>query len=269
MKDDVQIRRLATLEEVKEMQKVEQKVWGMTPIPVHQTLTVAKNGGVILGAFMKNQIIGFNYGFPGYLGGDVYLCSHMTAILPKYRGRGIGERLKRIQKEAARDAGYRKIRWTFDPLESLNAYFNLHKLRASALFFTENMYGNMRNELNEQGLPSDRFTVEWAIAEEPESSSASLAEIDQDNVLLDGRLRDDGLLQPEEKDLNIEGSNVFFAAIPDHFQKMMHHSPKLALSWRQATRNVFQAVMKKSFIAVDFIPDRTRKRGYYQFVKNS
>ena len=38
----------------------------MAAIPVHQTLTAAKNGGLIIGAFDGEKLVGFSYGFPGF-----------------------------------------------------------------------------------------------------------------------------------------------------------------------------------------------------------
>src|SRR5699024_10712291 len=89
-----------------------------------------------------------------------YLCSHMLGILPEYRKGGLGVKMKLKQADIAKALGYQMITWTFDPLESLNAYVNLHKLGAVAAHYKPNHYGSMDDKLN-KGLPSDRIQIEW------------------------------------------------------------------------------------------------------------
>jgi predicted GNAT superfamily acetyltransferase len=52
---DIRIRNTQTMEDFKKALQFELKVWGGEPVPVHQTLTVAKNGGIVLGAFAKER----------------------------------------------------------------------------------------------------------------------------------------------------------------------------------------------------------------------
>ncbi|WP_052366545.1 GNAT family N-acetyltransferase [Geomicrobium sp. JCM 19055] len=106
----ITIRELTTMEELEEMMDVEEAVWQMEPLQVHQTFTVLKNGGIILGAYDDEKMIGFLYSFPGFVEGDVYLCSHMLGFLPDYRKRGIGVLMKQRQAELAKDRGYQKLR---------------------------------------------------------------------------------------------------------------------------------------------------------------
>ena len=55
--------------------------------------------------------------------------------------------------------------WTYDPLESRNAYLNVHKLGAACRSYIRDYYGPMADGLN-VGLPSDRLRVEWWISSE-------------------------------------------------------------------------------------------------------
>src|SRR5699024_4480105 len=101
--------------------------------------------------------------FPGYQGKEVYLCSHMLGIDPAYRSQGIGEQLKWEQQRIAKQLGYQVITWTFDPLQTRNAYLNLTKLRGISSTYVENCYGTLNDGLN-KGLPTDRLEVAWHIA---------------------------------------------------------------------------------------------------------
>ena len=52
----------------------------------------------------------------------------MLGIHPDYQSMGIGKKLKEEQRKFAKEMGYDLITWTFDPLESRNAYLNVSKL---------------------------------------------------------------------------------------------------------------------------------------------
>src|SRR5690625_4973621 len=155
----VEIRKLTTMEDLQQLSKVEKTVWNMAPIPIHQTFTAMKHGGILLGAFSGTKMVGFSYGFAGFKGKDPYLCSHMLGILPEYRKSGLGKNMKLKQAQLAKQKGYRMITWTFDPLESKNAYLNLHQLKAKGATDKKDVDGNMNDKLN-QGLPTDTIEIE-------------------------------------------------------------------------------------------------------------
>src|SRR5262249_5067453 len=91
--------------------------------------------------------------------------SHMTAVLPEYRNREIGLALKLRQRAEALASGIDLIEWTFDPIQSLNAHFNLCKLGVMVHDYEENVYGYTSSPLH-QGLPTDRFVARWDLGTE-------------------------------------------------------------------------------------------------------
>ena len=126
-----------------------------------------QNGGLVHGAFLPSgELIGFCFAFAGLRGGRLRLCSHQLAVLPGFRGRGVGVALKQAQARDALGLGYELISWTFDPLEARNAYINLHRLGCIARVYDRNHYGEMEDELN-RGLPSDRFEAEYWLRGRP------------------------------------------------------------------------------------------------------
>ncbi|UCZ52925.1 GNAT family N-acetyltransferase [Bacillus shivajii] len=261
MSEQIEMRQLTTMEELTTMQHVEKSVWNMHPIPVHQTYTALKNGGVILGAFANEKMIGFLYSFAGFDGKEPYLCSHMLGILPEYRKGGLGVCMKLKQAEVAERMGYSKITWTFDPLESLNAYLNLHKLGAVGSYYKENNYGSMNDELN-QGLPTDRIVIEWKMNGRPKRNIV----FDKTKLLLD---MDNGhpVTTKVFTDEFPNESNEWFIAIPANFQSMKQENIKLAKEWRYETRKVFQALYSHGYEAKDLIHDRSSQLSYYYFSK--
>ena len=162
----VEIRQLFHLEEfgaIFEMQKV---IWSYEDsdlIPMRFLAVVARVGGHVFGAYDGPRMIGFCFAIPGIKpDGRPYLHSHMLGVLPEYRDRQIGRRLKLRQRDDALARGIGLIEWTFDPLELKNAFLNIAKLGAIVRVYKENQYGATTSPLH-GGLPTDRCIAEWWI----------------------------------------------------------------------------------------------------------
>ncbi|WLR51676.1 GNAT family N-acetyltransferase [Bacillus tianshenii] len=272
MRREVTIRKLETIEDLKGMQEIQRSIWSEGVIPLHQTMTVNLNGGLIIGAFHEEKIIGFSYGFPGFQNQNVYLCSHVLGIHPDYQRQGIGSLLKQAQKEMAIKLGYTSITWTYDPLESVNGYLNLSKLGAICSTYVENCYGKMEDTLN-YGMPTDRFKVEWHVR-----SSYVNNRIDWnkrlDNpvmianyeklasgqpMLTDQMLFDEQTIQQQEQVL---------IPCPTHIQQLKQADFSLALDWRMKVRKAFQMLFGNGFAAVHIQKTDTPVH-YYLAVKQA
>lgn len=162
------IRPLVSVSDHKELEAAQRAIWGDGAAVVYdQSLAACKYGGIALGARDGGgRLAGFCYGWPAYDGQQVWLHSHLLAVAPEYRGQGLGETLKREQAKVARAQGYRRMTWTYDPLEAPNAGLNLGKLGATARVYEVDYYGSLEDELN-RGLPTDRLLVDWNL-ESPE-----------------------------------------------------------------------------------------------------
>jgi len=163
------IRLLETPEDMHLVEELQRDIWPGSEtdvVPLHMLITVAHNGGLVLGAFKDEKIIGFVLGFPGLEktpdGPRPKHCSHMMGIHPDHRDGGVGFALKRAQWQMVRHQSLDHITWTYDPLLSRNAYLNIAKLGAVCSTYRRAEYGDMRDGLN-AGLPSDRFQVDWWI----------------------------------------------------------------------------------------------------------
>ncbi len=262
---NITIRKLTTIEEIKLIQPLEQKVWGANSIPIHQTFTAATNGGLVIGAFTGEEIVGFSYSFPGFADGKTFLCSHMLGIHPDYQLMGIGKQLKDEQLKLAVEMGYELITWTFDPLESRNAYLNTTKLFGICSTYLENWYGEMEDGLN-KGLPSDRFKIEWWISSErvggqwnPGISNYArpftLGQSEKGNPTL--------LLDEKEIPTDSEGIEI---PVPEHYQLIKKSEPELALDWRMKIRTIFQTLFASGYALIG-VNRSTEGVHYYQVVK--
>ncbi|WP_428909866.1 GNAT family N-acetyltransferase [Niallia sp. Krafla_26] len=263
---EISIRNLKDIEDFEKVQQLDLKIWGADPVPTHQTMTAAKNGGFVIGAFDGETCIGFQYSFAGFKDGEAYVCSHMMGIDPDYRNQGIGYRLKQEQAKIASELGYKKIRWTYDPLESRNGYLNLAKLGAICSDYVENCYGEMKDGLN-AGMPSDRFNVEWYIdhpyLEERRSWFVEL-EVTPEGLALDWQQRPDGLPQAVEA-RNKDYSDVpyLFVPIPVDNHGLKKQNPELALDWRYKTREVFVSLFSQGWAACHVIRKKDEPCEYY------
>lgn len=256
-------RELKTMNEMEQVQKLEYRVWKMQPIPTHQTLTATKNGGIMLGMFDGEQLIGFSYGFAGYGNGKGYLCSHMLGIDAAYRSRGLGETLKQKQCELAIEKGYDLIKWTFDPLETRNGHLNLSKLNGVCHTYVENCYGEMVDELN-KGLPSDRFEVHWHISS-PYVKEQHMPNLDKPtslNTIYNNKVGSPVFKGNLPKELN---QAVYTMEVPNDFQTLKAKDSALALDWRLQTRANFQKLFQSEYTAVRL--EQQEESSKYYFVK--
>lgn len=249
--------------EMEQIQELESKVWGTAPIPTHQTLTAVKNGGIMIGAYDGEKLIGFSYGFAGFQNGKGYLCSHMLGIEESYRSQGIGEMLKRKQREIAIEKGYDRMQWTYDPLETRNGYLNLTKLNGICDTYIENCYGEMNDGFN-KGLPSDRFEVHWHLTS-PYVARKQAPNIENPVPISTLSFNDAGL--PKFVPGNVEEltEKVYSLAVPSNFQKLKATSQELAMDWRFQTRRQFQRLFRAGYAAVRLQP--YIKHAEYFFVK--
>jgi predicted GNAT superfamily acetyltransferase len=163
----ISIRALTDREHLKAVVQLQRQIWGFEDvdlIPMRLFVVATKIGGQVYGAFDGEQLIGFCMAIPGLKpSGKSYLHSHMLGVLPEYRNRGVGQLLKRTQREDALARGIDLIEWTFDPLEIKNAFFNMERLGAIVRRYVPNQYGTTSSPLH-GGLPTDRCIAEWWIA---------------------------------------------------------------------------------------------------------
>lgn len=162
----IETRQLTTIAEYEEAVNLQREIWGFADVellPRRLFVVANKVGGQTFGAFDGERMVAFLVAIPGLKSdGSIYLHSHMLGTLAGYRDRGLGRKLKLMQREEALSRGIRLIEWTFDPLELKNAFFNIDRLGAVVRRFVPNQYGTTSSHLH-GGLPTDRCVAEWYI----------------------------------------------------------------------------------------------------------
>ena len=164
MSSEIKIRPLLTIEDQSMGRAVFDHTWAMdagTEITPNLLQAMVHSGAYLSGAFIGNECVGAAFAFPATTGG-LHLHSHMTAVVGKYRDRGVGYLLKIDQWHWAKENKYSQITWTFDPLVRRNAKLNLLKLGADIATYHPNFYGDMPDALN-AGDESDRVLASWKV----------------------------------------------------------------------------------------------------------
>ena len=142
MSEGINVRKCMALEEFHRCVELQREVWGEADLeiePATMFVVAAHTGGQVLGAFDGEKLVGYTLAVAGVRNEKVYLHSHMTAVYEKYRDRGVGRMLKLLQRDEALGRGIRLIEWTFDPLETRNAHFNLNRLGAICRRYLPNL----------------------------------------------------------------------------------------------------------------------------------
>jgi predicted GNAT superfamily acetyltransferase len=159
----VRIAPVTELADFERCVEVQLAVWGYSDgdlIPKRVFIVASKIGGQVIGAFDRDEMVGFAMSLPGYRDGKPYLHSHMLAVLPEYRNSGVGRKLKLAQRDDALARGFDLMEWTFDPLEIKNAHLNIVRLGAIVRRYMRDFYGPSTSQL-QGGLPTDRLVAEW------------------------------------------------------------------------------------------------------------
>lgn len=277
------VRLIETPEEMTLVEQLQRDVWPGSEtdvVPLHMLIAAIHNGGLLLGAFIDEKIVGFIFGIPGLEttpdGPRPKHCSHMMGIHPDHRDKGIGFALKQAQWQMVRHQGLDHITWTFDPLLSRNAYLNIAKLGAVCTTYRRAEYGDMRDGLN-AGLPSDRFQLDWWINTrrvERRLGKRSRPTLKLNHVARSG-LRPFYSLQTLTAGLPLPPGHVptfddrlLLAEIPGDFTTLKGRDFGLARDWRFFTRELFEGAFAKNYIITDFIYDKNdgSPRGLYVLI---
>lgn len=219
------------MDEFRQAETLQREVWGEgdLPDPADLMMVIQAEGGLIAGAFADDRLIGYVFGFPTREQ-DVQ-HSHRLAVLHRARGFGLGLRLKRFQRTWCLARGITRVRWTFDPLQALNATLNIHRLGATSCVYLEDYYGDMGG-IN-SGLASDRLLVDWTL-----NSPVATA-------LAGGATR------------TKSATNILEFALPADIGALAQNEPGRARDLRHQLRSLLQGQFADGFAIVDF--DRTKR----------
>jgi len=270
----ITFRDLTTFGEFAQVVELERQIWGpgyddVVPVPILAVSLL--RGGILIGAFDGDRMIGFVYSMAGIKQGKPTQWSHMLGVVDDHRSSGLGRELKLLQRKRALEMGLDLIEWTYDPLQAANAHLNFAKLGTVVEEYEENVYGDSASPLH-RGNPTDRFVAEWWIRKPhvERRLAASGALTLRASELADARRINrleaaGGWLKCGDVDLSA-GERRVLVEIPTGFSDMLVKEPELALDWRMATRRIFTTYFARGYRAVEFLLDRAERKGAYLLV---
>ncbi len=226
MQTRLSIQPLAGKLQQKIAREIFDKTWAIcsgTEITSNLLQAMVHSGAYLSGAFIENKIVGAAFAFPATNNG-LHLHSHMTAVLPEFRDRGVGYALKIDQWNWAKKKNYSYLSWTFDPLVRRNAKLNIVKLGVEISTYHPNFYGEMPDALN-AGDESDRLMVSWS------------TDIDEPKAR-------EFITHPKPGDILIE--------IPEDIVAIRSMDQSESMKWRRKVRNQFLAAFGKNGKVIGF-----------------
>ena len=250
-----EVRLLVNHEDFKECEAVQKSIWGGLSVASEVMLVTQKTGGAVLGAFVKDRLVGFIYALLARRNGQIIHWSHMMGILPPFRSRGVGLQLKLAHRDIALSQGIKSICWTYDPLQSRNASLNLAKLGARVEEYIVDYYGRFHSII-EQGLPSDRFIVNWQLTttrtERFLTGEKSITEI-PDLPIINATAINRGIFLINRKIELGHREPELLVAIPSNADLMRTEALPLARRWRLQTREIFLNYLSKGYSVAGFL----------------
>ena len=226
MSNSIQVRELENLQDQDFGRNIFDITWSMdagTEITPNLLQAMVHSGSYLSGAFIDKKIVGAAFAFPATNGG-LHLHSHMTAVLPEFRDKGVGYALKMNQWNWAKKKNYSHLTWTFDPLVRRNAKLNIAKLGVDVSDYYPNFYGDMPDALN-AGDESDRLMVSW-------------------RTDIDAPKARELITNPEPGDILIE--------IPEDIVAIRIKNQSESMKWRIQVREQFMAAFEKKGKVIGF-----------------
>jgi predicted GNAT superfamily acetyltransferase len=223
---NVDVKTLQTIDQHNLARKLFDQIWSLdsgTEITPNLLQAMVHSGSYLSGAFIDNKIVGAAFAFPA-TNGELHLHSHMTAVLPEFRDKGVGYALKIDQWGWAKKKNYSHLSWTFDPLVRRNAKLNIAKLGVDISDYFPNFYGEMPDALN-AGDESDRLMVSW-------------------RTDIDAPKARELITKPEAGDILIE--------IPEDIVAIRSKNQNQSMNWRRQVREQFMAAFEKNGKVIGF-----------------
>jgi predicted GNAT superfamily acetyltransferase len=191
--------------------------------------------------------------------GDAATYSFIAGVAPGIADKGVGFALKQHQRAWSLDRGIETMTWTFDPLVSRNARFNLSKLGAHVRDYERNFYGLMDDEINAND-ESDRLVAVWPLSSqesidcsEGQPRDVELPALEAAAVLKDGPDGDPQLLETD---------GTLWCRAPRDIVALRAADPQQAALWRSTMRESFETAFAAGYQA-----DGVTRTGWYRLTR--
>ena len=256
---EISIRDLESIADLQLALDLEKETWGsddrdVTPLAL--AIASRSAGAIWIGAFLKDQLVGFAFALPSLEHGRTAFHSHMLGVRPSSWGSGIGYKLKLAQRQKALSLGIKEMTWTFDPLRARNAHLNFGRLGVISDDYRVNFYGPQTSSpLHRNG--TDRLWVTWDLADPRVENRLRGKDVRLENLdtltHLEPMISFDGAGRPAISDVAQALSRQRVAIeIPGDMDRIESENESLAHEWRLATRQAFTDSLGAGFVVKEF-----------------
>lgn len=279
---NIMIKRLMKAQEFDRAVELQKVYWGNDAsnlVPRNVLHSICHHGGHLLGAFDGSRLVGFVLGFLGTAvdadapdaeraASNLLIMSKRMLVLPGYRGRNLGLKLKLAQRDIALKQGIDLVSWTFDPLLAINAHLNLRKLGAISGRFAVNYFDHSDPE----SLWADRLIVHWWVRGKRAQNCAAghtsrrtLKQCLEANTPIVNRLGESGPAIAPRALSQLPDSDSVLVEIPSDIRQLDEHVPALARCWRSHIRALLPLLLDAGYFVSDFVSADAggQRRTYY------
>ena len=241
--DEITVRECTTIEEFDGCVYLQREAFGLPDLelsPRRHLIVSRAAGGWTLGAFVAERMVGFVHHLAAVrANNEIFGYSHVMAVAKDYQNKGVGARLKWAQRVRALGEGRKLIKWTWDPMMSRNAYFNLNRLGAIVETYSDNFYGMDYNLDQAIGLPSDRLSATWHL------DSARVRALASGSAV------------------TIAAEPATTVAIPSEWTSLVKHDPQRARDEQARVRAEFTRAFEDGLVCAGF--ERGTEQSQYLF----
>lgn len=267
----VDVRSLRDVAEYQSCAHLQRQIWGdgyEDVVPASMLQVCEKVGGIAAAAFLPDgEMVGFVFGILSLHEGRISHWSHMLGVLPTHRGMGVGQALKFFQRAELVNRGIHQARWTFDPLVSGNANFNLNHLGARIESYAEEVYGDTGSALHSFG--TDRFIAVWDLdAPVPAYPAAPVPAAARQAPVINPFPGEPGGGEAAATPGGPPLPAHVRIGIPRDILRIARDTPDEAIAWRHSTRSAFQACLASGFRVTGFDPGSNGARASYYLTRN-
>ncbi len=193
--------------------------------------------------------------------GNTSMYSMIAGVAPGAADSGVGFALKQHQRAWGLARGLDTMTWTFDPLVSRNARFNLTKLGAHATDYLRNFYGMMDDQINAND-ESDRLVAVWPLTTD---RAVACSEGDVVPVDLPGFGPDEiRAMGPDGQPVLIETAGSLWCRVPEDIVALRRRNPDQAAAWRSCIREILTTAFASGHRA-----NGVSRAGWYRLEKES
>jgi predicted GNAT superfamily acetyltransferase len=240
----IELRDIEDFADIRACITLQRETWGMEDVDItpSRLFVVARHAGTPpIGAYDETgRLVGFVHTLPARHEGRQAYYSHMLAVAEAWRDKGVGHKLKLAQRERALRDNVDVVMWTFDPLQSRNAHFNLNKLGAVVRRYVVNFYGEEHRTAFDAGIGSDRVFAEWWVrSPKVERALAGLA--------------------------HEAGALAERVEIPADLNAIKRRDQGDALLWRLRVRARFQSLLSRGLVAMSLQHEQGSETSHYVF----